>query len=212
MNLPTLSLPTVCAIAPQKNPKFSDRKFGLRWMLVSVLLIASLTSCRSNENSDADNNGDEFISGSSAVLTNTSTNVSITVPDGWIKMGEDLRRSHDIYAIQPSSQLHATVLSEDESGLRQFGLADNSTQYRQLIRDELDRFESETKTDVTRIDGHKALQYEIRGTVDSQPVVYLHTTVEGTDGYYQVVGWTTADRYRESKDVLETVVESFEGA
>lgn len=179
--------------------------------LLSVLLVASLTSCRTNQDSDAVSNGDEFINDGPAVLRNTGTNVSITVPSGWMKIGEDLRRSHDIYATQPSKLLYATVLSEDNADLKRFGLADNSLQYRKLIRDGLDNFEDETKTDVTRIDGHKALQYEIRGTVDDQAVVYLHTTVEGADGYYQVVGWTTADRYRENKDVLEDVVESFEG-
>lgn len=179
--------------------------------LLSVLLVASLTSCRTNEDSEAVSNGDEFINDGPAVLRNTGTDVSITVPSGWMKIGEDLRRSHDIYATQPSKLLYATVLSEDNADLKRFGLADNSLQYRKLIRDGLDNFEDETKTDVTRIDGHKALQYEIRGTVDDQAVVYLHTTVEGADGYYQVVGWTTADRYRENKDVLEDVVESFEG-
>ncbi len=179
--------------------------------LLSVLLVASLTSCRTNQDSEAVSNGDEFINDGPAVLRNTGTNVSITVPSGWMKIGEDLRRSHDIYATQPSKLLYATVLSEDNADLKRFGLADNSLQYRKLIRDGLDNFEDETKTDVTRIDGHKALQYEIRGTVDDQAVVYLHTTVEGADGYYQVVGWTTADRYRENKDVLEDVVESFEG-
>ncbi|PZO14340.1 MAG: hypothetical protein DCF25_15065 [Leptolyngbya foveolarum] len=173
--------------------------------------MASLTSCRTNEDSEAVSNGDEFINDGPAVLRNTGTDVSITVPSGWMKIGEDLRRSHDIYATQPSKLLYATVLSEDNADLKRFGLADNSLQYRKLIRDGLDNFEDETKTDVTRIDGHKALQYEIRGTVDDQAVVYLHTTVEGADGYYQVVGWTTADRYRENKDVLEDVVESFEG-
>ena len=179
--------------------------------LLSVLLAASLTSCRTNRDSDTVSNGDEFIKDGPAVLRNTTTNVSITVPSGWMKIGEDLRRSHDIYASQPSKLLYATVLSEDDVGLKRFGLADNSKQYRKLIRDQLDNFGSETKTDVTSVDGHKALQYEMRGTVEGEPVVYLHTTVEGADGYYQVVGWTTADRYRESKDELENVVGSFEG-
>lgn len=179
--------------------------------LLSVLLAANLTGCRTNQDSEVVSNGDKFISDGPAVLRNTSTNVSIIVPSGWMKVGEDLRRSHDIYAMQPSKLLYTTVLSEDDANLKRFGLADNSLQYRKLIRDQLENFESETKTEVTRIDGRKALQYEIRGTVDDQPVVYLHTTVEGADGYYQVVGWTTADRYRENKDVLESVVESFEG-
>lgn len=175
-----------------------------------ALLTVGLTGCFGDRNT-SDRNGDESINSGPAVLRNTTTDVSIVVPEGWIKMGEDMRRSHDIYAAQPEQQLYASVLSEDETGIRQFGLEDNSAQYRNLIKDELDDFEGETKTSVTRIDGRPALQYEIRGTVDDQPVVYLHTTVEGTNDYYQVVGWTSADRYRENKNVLEKVVASFEG-
>ena len=180
-------------------------------MFAVCLLAVCLAGCGGDRDSDAANNGDVFINDGPAVLRNTQTNVSIQVPEGWMKMGEDFRRSKDIYAAQPDVQLYASVLSEDEAGLKRFGIADNSKQYRQLIRDELDSFEKETKTNVVRVDGLNALQYEIRGTVDGQSVVYLHTTVEGTDGYYQVVGWTTADRYRDNKSVLEDVVESFEG-
>ena len=179
-------------------------------MLASLLVAVSLTGCWGDRDSNIADSGDEFVTGP-AVLRNTDTEVSITVPDGWVKMGEDMRRSHDIYAAKPNSQLYASVLSESEAGISRFGLEDNSEQYRKLIRDELDSFEGETKTSVTTIDGRPALQYEIRGTVDNQSVVYLHTTVEGTNDYYQVVGWTTADRYRENKNVLEGVVASFEG-
>ena len=177
-------------------------------MAIALLLLLGLSSCR-GDRSDSVDNVDEFIDGP-ATLTNTDTNVRITVPDGWAKMGEDLRQSHDIYTYQPEEQLYATVLSEDEDVLSQFDLADNAEQYRQLIRDELENYEGETQTNLSSIDGHQAIQYEIRGTVDGQQVIYLHTTLRGDDGYYQVVGWTTADGYRENKDVLEDVIESFE--
>ena len=171
------------------------------------MLLLGLSGCWGDRAQEVEN-VDEFIDGP-ATLTNTATNVRITVPDGWAKMGEDLRQSHDIYTYQPETRLYATVLSEEEDVLSQFDLADNAEQYRQLIRDELDNYEGETQTNLSSIDGHQAIQYEIRGTVDGEQIVYLHTTLRGDDGYYQVVGWTTADRYRENKDVLEDVIESF---
>lgn len=196
--------------APLSSLATLSKRTQVSRLFVGLLIAASFVGCRGDRDS-ASSTGDELIVSGPAVLTNTTTNVSIEVPEGWQKMGEDMRQSHDIYAAQPSGQLYATVLSEDDSGLRRFGLEDNSEQYRQLIRDELDSFEGETRTSVNSIDGLPALQYELRGTVDGQSVIYLHTTVEGTDGYYQVVGWTTADGYRENKEVLEEVVESFEG-
>ena len=179
-------------------------------LTISLLVATSLGGCWWRGNSEEVANEDEFIS-SPSELRNTETNVSIVVPEGWLKVGGDLRQSQDIYTLQPEDQLYATVLSEDKAVLSQFALEDNAEQYRQLIRDELDSYERETKTGVTSIDGHQAIQYEIRGTVEGESVVYLHTTVRGDDGYYQVVGWTTADRYRENKETLENVIESFEG-
>lgn len=187
----------------------SIRRTQFAVLLLLLLGLSSwLSSCGGDRSENIDNI-DELVEGRST-LTNTATNVRITVPDGWAKVGQDLRQSHDIYTYQPGEQLYATVLSEDEDVLSQFDLADNAEQYRQLIRDELESYEGETQTSLSSIDGHQAIQYEIRGTVDGQQVVYLHTTLRGDDGYYQVVGWTTADRYRESKDVLDEVIESFE--
>ena len=144
-------------------------------------------------------------------LENKQTNVKITVPTDWISAGSDLRGSADIYARYPLRELYASVLSESDTTLEQFSLEDNADKYRWLIEEEMETYEGSTKTEVTQIDGLPAIQYEIRGRVDGLPVVYLHTTVKGTDSYYQVVGWTTADRYGENKDTLQTIISSFDG-
>lgn len=144
-------------------------------------------------------------------LENQQTNVKITVPTDWISAGSDLRGSADIYASYPLNALYASVLSESDVTLEQFSIEDNADKYRWLIEEELDTYEGSTKTDVNRIDGFPAIQYEIRGRVNDTAVVYLHTTVKGSDSYYQVVGWTTADRYAENKETLQTVILSFDG-
>lgn len=144
-------------------------------------------------------------------LENQQTNVEITVPAEWISAGSDLRGSADIYASYPARDLYASVLSESDTTLEQFSLEDNADKYRWLIEEELDAYNGSTKTTLNQVDGLPAVQYEIRGQVDGTDVVYLHTTVRGEDSYYQVVGWTTADRYAENKDTLQTVIQSFEG-
>ena len=142
-------------------------------------------------------------------LVNSETNVRITVPTDWIKAGRDLRGTADIYASYPLRDLYASVLSETDSTLNQFSIEDNSKQYRWLIEQEMSAYDGATRTDVTQIDGKSAVQYEIRGRVDGTEVVYLHTTVKGEGSYYQVVGWTTADRYAENKEALQAVIRSF---
>ncbi|MBE9070744.1 hypothetical protein IQ260_29320, partial [Leptolyngbya cf. ectocarpi LEGE 11479] len=66
-------------------------------------------------------------------------------------------------------------------------------------------------TNVTSLNCLNARQYEVRGQIENQPVVYLHTTIEGESSYYQVVAWTTAKDYEAAKGELQTVVGSFRG-
>ena len=53
---------------------------------------------------------------------------------------------------------------------------------------------------------------EVRGRIDNLPVVYLHTTIEGAEHYYQVVAWTSAENYPSAKGELQTVIGSFRGS
>ncbi len=144
-------------------------------------------------------------------LENEATNVRITVPSGWVAEKGGLRRSADIYATYPPRGLYTKVLSESDAVLNQFDLENNAEQYRWLIQRELDRYEGETRTGLSSLNGNPAVQYEIRGTVDNQPVVYLHTTIKGREKYYQVVGWTTESSYQENEETLKRVVDSFRG-
>jgi hypothetical protein len=133
------------------------------------------------------------------------------VPEGWTTIKDGRRDSKDVYASYPAQDLFAAVLSEDVAVLNQFNLDDNAKQYRWLIQQEMDKFEGETRTGLTTLNGNNAVQYEMRGVVNGVQVVYLHTTVKGTNDYYQVVGWTTADSYRQNKETLQAVINSFRG-
>ncbi|MGB3291482.1 MAG: hypothetical protein WBB01_00660, partial [Phormidesmis sp.] len=145
-------------------------------------------------------------------LENQETGVRITVPAGWTVINGEQRGSADIYAAAPTQDLYVMVLSESAAAtLNQFSLSDNARQYRLLIQEELDSFDGEERTAVSSINDKPALQYEIEGEVDGVPIVYLHTTVQGTDDYYQVVGWTTQSSYRENEDVLRNIIGSFRG-
>jgi hypothetical protein len=185
-----------------------------RGLTLSVVLSAVLSGCffrgRQAAKPVVENEG-ETISVPSDV-ENAVTNVRITVPDGWDVVKDGRRRSTDIYATYLPKELYIAVLSESRSVLSQFDLENNAEQYRWLIREELDRFEGESSTGLTSLNGNPAVQYEIRGIVNGLPVVYLHTTVKGRDNYYQVVGWTSEASYRDNKETLKAIVGSFQGS
>ncbi len=185
------------------------RNFFYGLLLLGVLTLG-LSGCffRGGQNSETAIAPDQPISDRSA-LENPNTGARITVPSGWTASGSAQRGSADIYTTF-QNKLYTMVVSENATGINRFGLEDNSDTYRWLIRKRLDTLESETRTGVDSIGGDKAVQYEIRGIVDGVPVVYLHTTIEGIDKYYQVVSWTTAERYADDKETLQAITQSFQ--
>ncbi len=187
----------------------------VRYQLSGVLLLGLMTVGLSGCFGGSGDTGtvdavDQPLDGPSK-LENQQRNVAITVPGEWTKAGNSLRNSADIYASYPLQDMYASVVSESSDVLDQFSLEDNADKYRWLIAEEMSTYEGATKTEVSQVNGDPAVQYEIRGQVDGVPVVYLHTTIEGEGRYYQVVGWTTADRYEENKGELQAIIRSFEG-
>ena len=185
----------------------------VKGLLVSWLLVTGLSSCGfgGDRPTEIETAASQSVIDVPSDLENRETGVRITVPAGWIAVDGRRRGSADIYAAEPNQALYVLVMSESADTLNQFSLSDNAEQYHSLIQEELDSFEELERTAVSSIDNKPALQYELRGTVDGEPIVYLHTTIQGIDNYYQVVGWTTESSYRENEDVLRNVVGSFRG-
>ncbi len=181
-------------------------------LLIGMLLVTGLGSCRFRTDNSVDTPTlrDQIFDGPT-VLENTDTRVKITVPRQW-EAANLLRGNADIFATYPAQDLYASVLSEDKAVLSQFDLEDNAEQYRWLIEKELSDYETSTRTGVDEVNGDPAVQYEIRGQVEGMPVVYLHTTVQGVNNYYQVVGWTRRDSYADNKETLQEIIASFEGS
>jgi len=198
--------------APHHRPIHRTANTATKALLISGLLTLGLGGCFSwgGRNNNATTASSQVVTGPSS-LENKQTNVKITVPAEWVSAGDGLRGSADIYASYPPGDMFASVLSESKEVIGQFDLEDNAEQYRWLIENELSEYETSTRTTLDEINGDPAVQYEIKGQVDGVPVVYLHTTVQGTDNYYQVVGWTTEERYAENKDELQEVIQSFRG-
>lgn len=173
-----------------------------------MVLATGLSSCLFGGDTPTGATANESISTLSDIQ-NAETNVSITVPGGWVAVKDGQRQSTDLYAVHPEDKLHVAVLSENKDVLSLFDFENNAAEYRWLIQEELDVFERETRMGTTSVNTAPALQYEIRGQVNDTAVVYLHTTVQGVNSYYQIVGWTTEDSYLENKDILEDIIASF---
>lgn len=142
-------------------------------------------------------------------LVNEAAGIRIKLPESW-SPSDRLHDSAELEALEPRLQLYLIVVAEDGAALRQQGLPEIAANYRDLLARRLAVYESASPTDVAFVNRNFAEQYEVRGRLaDNTPVVYLHTTVAGENGYYQIVAWTSPEQYEQYRPELQTITKSF---
>ncbi|MBT9314335.1 hypothetical protein [Leptothoe spongobia] len=185
-----------------------------KWLLVAVSACLLLGACdRFGERTKDVINAISVqnLNNGQTRLTNENSDVELTLPNGWVDV-QNLRPDADLYVAHEDRTMYVMVLSDPKrSEVGTFSLANNSDQYLSFLDRGLTQEQAEVPTTMTSLNGLNALQYEVRGRVDNLPIVYLHTTVEGNENYYQVVGWTTVEKYGAAKEELQTVIQSFRG-
>jgi len=183
-------------------------------LALSAFLLLGATSCdrfgdRTKDVIDAISI--QNLSNGQVQLRNEESDVELTLPNGWVDV-QNLRPDADLYAAREDRTMYVMVLADPKGAdIGALGLSDNATQYLSFLDRGLTQEQAEVPTSMTALNGMNALQYEVQGRVDNQPVMYLHTTVEGQTNYYQVVAWTTVENYGAAKDELQTVIQSFRG-
>ena len=131
----------------------------------------------------------------------------ITVPAGW-DVEKDLNDAADLQASHRDSEMYIVVLSETKEDLHDMNLEGHSKLTREALLKTVQDSTISGPTSVT-VDGHPAVQYEIRGAVNHVNVVYLHTTVESPKYFHQILAWTVPSRFALNKTTLEQVTEKF---
>ena len=100
------------------------------------------------------------------------------------------------------------VLSENKSDLEGMTLKKHHKITRDHMLKKMKNSSASASEEVT-IDGHSALQDELRGTQAGINVVFLHTTVEDDENFQQILAWTTKSRWDQEKDELQEVTGTF---
>lgn len=183
-------------------------------VMVAACLVLGLSSCdRFGERTKDVIVSIQDLSTGEKLLKNEVSNVELTLPQDWEDVRDDLRPDADLYAAHEDRSRYVLVLADQKrADIANFDLADNAAQYISYLEwGGVAQAQDATPTATTSLNGLNARQYEVRGQIDGQPVVYLHTTVEGSNTYYQVVAWTAADDYEAAKGELQTIVGSFRG-
>lgn len=169
---------------------------------LSLLLLGLLLGCGFAQALSGSGN-----TSNTKVITSTDGLTQVTVPDNW----QDNLDLNDIASLQAGNarqELYLIVISENKSDFVDMDLEQYSEQTIGNILDSLQSSEVSEPETMT-INGHQALQKEIRGVIDNLRVIYLHTSIESAENYHQVLVWTLQSQSEKGLPVLRDVVQSF---
>lgn len=196
---------------------------GFIGIVVAIVMLASSSNSNNSNNSNANRastntNSNNSNTNSTKANTNTTTRtgtpitspngkLQITAPSTW-RSTTDLNDKADLQATDKSNEMYLIVLTDDKSNYNGMTLDKHS---KETLGTLTKAMTSSTKTGPTSltINDNPAVQYEVRGTIKNLNVVYVHTTVETSDNFQQIVAWTLQSTYDLKKDVVQDVVQSF---
>lgn len=170
----------------------------LRCCLPAILAASVLTGC-----------DPAALSGPGGPLVSTDGKSQVVMPKGWSKQ-TDLHDDAELQAANRRRELYLIVLTEAK---QDFPAGTTFKDHAKLTLDSLQSNLSGAElvrgpTEIT-INGRSALQSEIQGTIDGLNVVYIHTTVDGKENFYQLLSWTLRDKLSSNRSEMESIINSF---
>jgi hypothetical protein len=131
----------------------------------------------------------------------------ITAPGDWTKL-PGLNKVATLQAGNKAQDEFLLVIAESKTDLADLTLQQHHEKTRNATVGRLESGSSSEVSELT-IDGHPALQDELRGVSNHTNVVFLHTTVEGKEHFYQILAWTLKSKWAEKKEKLQKISSSF---
>jgi hypothetical protein len=104
--------------------------------------------------------------------------------------------------------LYIMVIDESKAKIISFGLDYDLDTYMKIASRALDSAGLYVNKKI-QVNGYNALQTEIKKSFNGKNVVYKLTCIETPKFFYQVLTWTSEDRYEGNKDDMEKMVQSF---
>jgi Domain of unknown function (DUF4190) len=133
--------------------------------------------------------------------------IKVTVPGTWTKLPE-LNKKATLQVGDKSKQIYLIVITDAKTDLVNFTLE----KHHLLTRDRmLQKMTNASATEPVRltVDGHPALQDELSGTENDTHAVFLHTTVDDSDHFQQILAWTLKSRWEEQNQLLREITGTF---
>ena len=134
--------------------------------------------------------------------------VQVTIPPDWTELSE-LNDDAVLEVGTVWNDLFLIVIPENKSDNIDIDLGDYSQIVIEGLVSELESVEKFQPLELL-IHNNRAIQCEIRATVKGSHITYLHTSVEDSQNYYQLIAWTASSQFDNKKSVLQEVIQSFQ--
>lgn len=142
-------------------------------------------------------------------ITSADGKVQATIPGNWEKKS-GLHEDGLLQAANLREENYVVVIPDNKADLEDgMTVEEHSDLTRSTIMANVKNCQQTAGPIMLTINGRPAVQYELRGVVSGIKVVYLHTTADGDDKFYQILAWTMPSNYQKNKPILESVVNSF---
>jgi len=142
-------------------------------------------------------------------ITSDDGKVQATIPGNWEKKS-GLHEDGLLQAANLREENYLVVIPDNKADLEDgMTVEDHSELTRSAILGNLKDGRQTAGPVMLTINGRPAVQYELRGVVSGIKIVYLHTTADGDDKFYQILTWTLPSNYQKNKPILESVINSF---
>lgn len=170
--------------------------------LLAMFMVAMLLGCEAN----ALIKTESFLDGS----------VEIDIPIFWIEHN-NLNEVAEFQVGDPRLQAFFIIIPEEKNYYDPLiPLEEHSALTRGLLESNTKEASAIGEPVWLEVNGMKGLQYEIKAKIDladgeemkTLDLNYLHTTIEGKNRFYQVVGWTLEEHYSKHVETMKGIVQT----
>ena len=142
------------------------------------------------------------------VVKSIDGQIQVTVPSGWTESSE-LNDDAVLEVGNVWDELFLIVILENKRDFISVDLEYYSQVTTEALISDIESPEKSQPLELL-IHNNRAIQYEIRGTVEDLNIAYLHTSVEDSQNYYQVLAWTLSSQFHNKESILQDVIQSFQ--
>ena len=129
---------------------------------------------------------------------------------GVMRVMSDLHEDASIQLGSHARQAYFVVLTDPKMDLEDgLGFRGHSRITRSSMKEAMKGYEAKRVRDEFFLNGMKGCQYRISGTVDGVKIVYLHTTLESSEYFHQVLAWSVPSKFKDNRPLFRELISSF---